>query len=317
MIEVQHLKKTFQVPIKGDGLAGSLRSLWKREYRDVEAVKDITFSIQPGERVGFLGPNGAGKTTTLKMLSGLLHPTSGSARVLGRVPQRRERELLSQITLVMGQKQQLLWDLPPKETFELNRALYGISAQQYRQTLGELNEMLNLGPLLDKPVRNLSLGERMKCELAAALIHRPAILFLDEPTIGLDVTMQVQVRQFILDCNERFNATVILTSHYMQDITAITPRVIIIDQGSLRYDGSLEALSKRVAPERRLVVRQIDDRLKTLGFTVEDERMVCTVPVMEANALLSRVLQLLPMAAFEVEAPPLEEVIGRVFKGEA
>lgn len=317
MIEVQHLKKTFQVPIKGDGLAGSLRSLWKREYRDVEAVKDISFSIQPGERVGFLGPNGAGKTTTLKMLSGLLHPTSGSARVLGRVPQRRERELLSQITLVMGQKQQLLWDLPPKETFELNRALYGISAQQYRQTLGELNEMLNLGPLLDKPVRNLSLGERMKCELAAALIHRPAILFLDEPTIGLDVTMQVQVRQFILDCNERFNATVILTSHYMQDITAITPRVIIIDQGSLRYDGSLEALSKRVAPERRLVVRQIDDRLKNLGFTVEDERMVCTVPVMEANALLSRVLQLLPMAAFEVEAPPLEEVIGRVFKGEA
>lgn len=317
MIEVQHLKKTFQVPVKGDGLAGSLRSLWKREYRDVEAVKDISFSIQPGERVGFLGPNGAGKTTTLKMLSGLLHPTSGSALVLGRVPQRRERELLSQITLVMGQKQQLLWDLPPKETFELNRALYGVSAQQYRQTLGELNEMLNLGPLLDKPVRNLSLGERMKCELAAALIHRPAILFLDEPTIGLDVTMQVQVRQFILDCNERFNATVILTSHYMQDITAITPRVIIIDQGNLRYDGSLEALSKRVAPERRLVVRQIDDRLKALGFTVEDERMVCTVPVMEANALLSRVLQLLPMAAFEVEAPPLEEVIGRVFKGEA
>ena len=320
MIEVEGLTKTFRVPQKEEGFVASLRSIWDRRYTDVEAVRGISFRIGPGERVGFLGPNGAGKTTTLKMLAGLLHPTAGQVRVLGHVPQARAPELLSRITLVMGQKQQLLWDLPPRETFALNRALYNVPEAEYRRTLDDLVDLLQLAPLLDRPVRNLSLGERMKCELAAALIHRPEVLFLDEPTIGLDVAMQQQVRAFILACNQQFNATVLLTSHYMQDIQAITPRILLIDQGSLRYDGSLDSLSRRVAPERRLIVRAADPALLPLllplGFTPEagGERLVCTVPAAEANTRIARLLQVAPMAEFEVESPPLEEVIRRVFE---
>ncbi len=323
MIEVAGLSKTFRVPQKEEGFAASLRSIWDRRYTDVEAVRGISFRIEPGERVGFLGPNGAGKTTTLKMLAGLLHPTAGQVRVLGHVPQARSPELLSRITLVMGQKQQLLWDLPPRETFALNRALYNVPEAEYRRTLDDLVDLLQLAPLLDRPVRNLSLGERMKCELAAALIHRPEVLFLDEPTIGLDVAMQQQVRAFILACNQRFNATILLTSHYMQDIQAITPRLLLIDQGSLCYDGSLDALARRVAPERRLIVRAADPALipllLPLGFAPEGadrgaDRLVCTVPAGEANARIARLLQAAPMAEFEVESPPLEEVIRRVFQ---
>jgi ABC-2 type transport system ATP-binding protein len=236
MIEVRGLSKTFSVPVKGEGLMGSFRSLFNRKYEAVEAVKNLSFTIEQGERVGFLGPNGAGKTTTLKMLAGLLHPTSGSCKVLGHTPQDRKAELLAQITLVMGQKQQLLWDLPARETFALNRALYGVDPGQFKKTLDELVSLLDLSSVIDKPVRNLSLGERMKCELAAALVHRPRILFLDEPTIGLDVTMKVQVREFILACNQRFGSTILLTSNYMQDIAAITPRLLIIDIGQARYD---------------------------------------------------------------------------------
>ena len=316
MIEVTQLCKTYRVPVKQPGLAGSLRSLWAREVREVQAVRDLSFQIAPGERVGFLGPNGAGKTTTLKMLSGLLQPTSGQVRVLGHTPQDRRPAFLQQITLVMGQKQQLLWDLPPRETFELNRAIYGVPRDRYRTTLGELSDMLELQPLMDKPVRNLSLGERMKCELAAALIHRPAVLFLDEPTIGLDVTMQVQVRQFIRQCNERLGATVILTSHYMQDIAALCPRVLIIDQGQLRFDGPLADLAARVAPGRRLVVRPADPRLTELGFGAEDGRMVATVPNDQVNGLLAAVLARMPDAEIGVEEPPLEEVMSRFFRGE-
>jgi len=316
VIEVRGLCKTYKVPVKKTGLKGSLSSLFSREHREVRAVRDLSFSIAPGERVGFLGPNGAGKTTTLKMLSGLLYPTSGEISVAGHVPQSRSGDFLRRITLVMGQKQQLLWDLPPSETFELHRALYGVPRAQFKATLDELIDMLSLESLLDKPVRNLSLGERMKCELAAALIHRPSVLFLDEPTIGLDVTMQVQVRRFIRQCNERLGATVLLTSHYMQDIAALTPRVLIVDKGQLRYDGPLSGLSARVAPERQLIVRPADPSLEALGFHAEDGRMVATVPADQVNQLLASVLSRLPMADIGVEEPPLEEVMSRFFREE-
>lgn len=279
MIDVHELSKTYRVPVKEPGLAGSLRSLLRRQTRDVQAVAQVSFRIEQGERVGFLGPNGAGKTTTLKMLAGLLHPSSGRVEVLGLRPQDRPTELLRQITLVMGQKQQLLWDLPPTETFELNRAMFDLDRAEWRRTLDELIEMLSLQALLDKPVRNLSLGERMKCELCAALLHRPRVLFLDEPTIGLDVEMQAQVRRFIAQVNEAMGATVILTSHYMQDIAALTPRLLV---------------------ER--------------GFREEQGRMVADVPTGGANRVLAEVLGLLPEAELGVEEIPLDEVMARYFR---
>ncbi len=314
MIEVRGLTKTYRVPVRPPGLGGALRSLWSREHRDVHAVADLSFTIRPGERVGFLGPNGAGTTTTLKMLSGLLYPSSGEVSVLGHVPQAREPAFLQQITLVMGQKQQLLWDLPAAESFELNRALYGVERAEFRRTLDELVAMLHAEPLLEKPVRNLSLGERMKCELIASLVHRPQVLFLDEPTIGLDVEMQVQVRQFVAELNRQTGATVLLTSHYMQDIAALTPRLLIIDQGRLRYDGSLDDLTRRVAPERRVVVQAVVPELEALGLVAHEGRMVATVPAAEANALLQLVLAVAPLVELGVEVPPLDEVIGRVFR---
>ena len=238
-IEVSRLCKTYRVHKRSAGLAASFKSVFRRQYETVRAVDDLSFSITPGERVGFLGPNGAGKTTTLKVLSGLLHPTSGEVRVAGYTPQKRHPDFLKTITLVMGQKQQLLWDLPPVETYALNRAVYDIPKRQFEETLAELTELLEIAEVMKKPTRQLSLGERMKCELAAALLHRPRVLFLDEPTIGLDVAMQLSVREFVRRYNERFNATVILTSHYMDDVAALCKRVIVIDQGKLRYDGDL------------------------------------------------------------------------------
>ncbi|RMD98851.1 MAG: ATP-binding cassette domain-containing protein, partial [Deltaproteobacteria bacterium] len=219
------MTKVYRIPRKAPGLWASVKSVFSRVYEEIEAVRQLTFTIEAGERVGFLGPNGAGKTTTLKMLSGLLWPTSGEVRVLGFEPRSRARAFLSAITLVMGQKQQLLWDLPPIETFELNRIVYQIPMRHYRETLDELVALLELEPLLTKPTRQLSLGERMKCELTAALLHRPRVLFLDEPTIGLDITMQAQVRRFIRSYNERTGATILLTSHDMDDVQELCPRV--------------------------------------------------------------------------------------------
>ena len=208
MIQTSGLTKVYRVPVKKPGLWGSIRSIWDREFRDVRAVDGVDLQVAEGERVGFLGPNGAGKTTTLKMLTGLLHPTAGSCTVAGHRPADRDPDFLRQVTLVMGQKQQLLWDLPPTETFALNRALFDIDHAQYRQTLDELVELLGLAEFMDQPARNLSLGQRMRCELAAALLHRPRVLFLDEPTIGLDVKVQGIVRKFIAEYNRRHGATV-------------------------------------------------------------------------------------------------------------
>src|SRR5712692_8542050 len=261
-IAVSDLTKVYRVHEREAGLAAALRSLTKRQYKDVNAVAGITFRIDPGEMVGFLGPNGAGKTTTLKMLSGLLHPSSGEARVLGRVPWRREKEYLRRISMVMGNRSQLIWDIPALDSFLVNQAIYRISETQFRQTVDELTELLDLGALLNKQVRALSLGERMKCELAASLLHRPAILFLDEPTIGVDVTMQARIRQFIAEYNCRYGATIILTSHYMADVTALCRRVIVIHHGQILYDGGLEDLVERMAPFK-LIEIDLEDELGT------------------------------------------------------
>jgi ABC-2 type transport system ATP-binding protein len=320
MIEVERLRKWYRVHRRDPGLKAALRSLFHRRYENVKAVEDVSFSISAAERVGFLGPNGAGKTTTLKVLSGLLHPTEGRVAVAGFTPRQRERGFLEQITLVMGQKQQLLWDLPPSETFLLNRAIYDIPKGQYDETVAELTQLLELGPLLNKPTRQLSLGERMKCELAVALLHRPKVLFLDEPTIGLDVSMQVTVRDFVRAYNQRFGATVLLTSHYMEDVAALCPRVMVIDKGKLIYDGGLPELVQRVRPDKRLVLRlhkPVDKRdLDALGGTVIDHRDAEAVVQVSQAALqsaVSKALASLPLRDLSVEDPPLEEVMRDLF----
>ena len=253
-ISVQKLSKSYVVPVREAGVRAALVSLIRRETREVQAVRGVDFEVEPGEIVGFLGPNGAGKTTTLKMLSGLLHPTSGKARVLGHEPWHRERDYLRQITLVMGQRNQLLWDIPVIDSFERNRVIYRLSRSTFRERLAELSGLLELDPLLNKPVRNLSLGERMKCEVAASLLHHPKVLFLDEPTIGLDVTMQRRIRAFVNEYNRRTGATVLLTSHYMADVEALCKRVLVIHQGEILFDGDLTALVRRFSAHKTITV---------------------------------------------------------------
>jgi ABC-2 type transport system ATP-binding protein len=320
VIEVERLRKSYYVHRREPGLRAALRSLVHRPREEVKAVDDISFRVEAGERVGFLGPNGAGKTTTLKVLSGLLYPTSGRVSVSGHTPHERSREFLRQITLVMGQKQQLLWDLPPSETFLLNRAIYDIPKPQYEETVAELTGLLGLAGLLGKPTRQLSLGERMKCELAVALLHRPRVLFLDEPTIGLDVTMQATVRGFVRAYNERFGATVLLTSHYMDDVAALCPRVLVIDHGHLIYDGSLSELVRRVRPDKRVLLRlsrPVETReLQRLGTVVSqtDAQAVLQVSQTELQAAVQRALAQLPVVDLTVEDPPLEDVMRELFQ---
>jgi len=323
VISVHGLSKHYRVHRRPPGLGAALRSLFHREYQTVRAVDGIDFSVAEGERVGFLGPNGAGKTTTLKMLSGLLHPTAGAVTVGGHVPRRREPEFLKLITLVMGQKQQLLWDLPPAETFALNRAIYEVPRARFERTVAELSDLLELGDLVDKPTRQLSLGERMKCELAAALLHQPRVLFLDEPTIGLDVSMQATVRRFVREYNERTGATVLLTSHYMEDVLQLCPRVIVIDHGRLVYDGDLRALALRIRPDKRIVLRlaagtaaPFAAELARFGKVVSSDAAEATlqVPAEEVSTVVARVLAALPIADLTVEDPPLEEVFAELFR---
>jgi ABC-2 type transport system ATP-binding protein len=321
VIEVRGLAKHYQVHRREPGLGAALRSIFVRRYETVRAVDGIDFSVGERERVGFLGPNGAGKTTTLKMLSGLLHPTAGEVVVAGHVPRRREADFLKAITLVMGQKQQLIWDLPPAETFAMNRAIYEIPKAQFEATLSELVALLELGDLVTKPTRQLSLGERMKCELAAALLHRPRVLFLDEPTIGLDVSMQATVRSFVKAYNERFGATVILTSHYMEDVVQLCPRVIVIDRGRLIYDGDLRALSLKIRPDKRILVRfeagnGVREDLARFGKVVSAEagQAILQISAEEVSGTVARILGALPIADLTVEDPPLEEVLSELFR---
>ena len=321
MIEVRELRKEYKVHRRQPGLGASIGSLFRRRYEPVRAVDGISFSVGPGERVGFLGPNGAGKTTTLKVLSGLLHPSAGDVRVAGFVPSRRETAFLKSITLVMGQKQQLLWDLPPSETFALNRAIYEIPRPEFATRMRELVDLLDLGGVVDKPTRQLSLGERMKCELAASLVHRPRVLFLDEPTIGLDVTMQATVREFIRSYNERHGATVVLTSHYMDDVLALCPRVVVIDKGRLIYDGDLRQLSREIRPDKRVVVRLgqpvPEAELSRFGAVVSqaDGQAVYRVPGDQVASVVGRLLSSLPVTDLTVEEPPLEEIMSELFQG--
>jgi ABC-2 type transport system ATP-binding protein len=302
VVHVDNLEKVFKVPEREAGLRASLRSLVDRKWRDVRAVDGVSFDVAAGEVVGFLGPNGAGKTTTLKMLSGLLHPTGGDARVLGHVPWKREREYLRRMTLVMGNRNQLQWDLPALDSFELNRAIYRLPREPFRETRDELIELLDIGDLVRKPVRQLSLGERMKVEVVGSLLHLPQVLFLDEPTIGLDVTMQKRIRNFIAAYNERYGATVLLTSHYMADVEALCKRVIVIHHGRMLFDGKLEALADRFGA------------YKTIEAVLADgETVTMQVPRSETSAATARLLAEHEVHDLTVEDPPIEDVIEQVF----
>ena len=320
-ITAEQLSKTFRVKVRDPGLRGALEALLRPRYRDVHAVREVTFRIDPGEIVAFLGPNGAGKTTTLKMLAGLLYPTSGRVEVAGFVPWGGGPEFKRRIALVLGNRQQLVWDLPPEETFQLNRAIYEIAPAAYRERLAELVTLLELGDVLDKPVRQLSLGERMKCELAAALLHHPPILFLDEPTLGLDVTAQEAIRRFLAEYRDRHGATVLLTSHYMQDVTALARRVLIINRGRLLYDGALHALVARIARTKRLeLVLGGGDGVTAEALAAFGEvksfrfpNAVLEVPREEAAATSARLLAALPVADLSIEDPPIEDVIRQAF----
>jgi len=320
IVLAEGLSKNFRVADKQPGLSGTMRHLLRRSHREVVAVRDLQFTIQPGEVVGFLGPNGAGKTTTLKMLSGLIHPSAGRVEVAGCLPQRRQERFLQQITLVMGNRQQLIWDLPPLDSLRVNAAVYGIDPIEAKRRIHELAEVLELGEELQRPVRKLSLGQRMKAELLAALLHRPSVLFLDEPTLGLDVNAQARVRDFLADYNRRTGATVLLTSHYMGDITALCERVLLIHQGRLFHDGSLDALTSRLAPcrEVRLELRQVHPREAFEGFgTIEvhqGHQVRLLIPREQLTQQVGLLLSRFEVVDLEVSDPPIEELIGGLFR---
>ena len=318
-ISVSHLKKFYSVWQKEPGILGSIKSFFLRKYFDVKAVNDITFSISQGELVGFIGPNGAGKTTTLKCLAGLLYPTAGKIEVLGFNPYERKEDFLRQISLVMGQKNQLWWDLPPMETFILNKEIYEIPKDEFDKNLKTLTRLLEVEDLIKIPTRRLSLGERMKCELIAALLHHPSILFLDEPTIGLDVVSQKKIRDFIADYNRVYKATIILTSHYMGDVEELAKRVIIIDKGKIIYDGDLFKIVEKYADYKILSVvfsRDIDPKkLVEIGEIKKYEypRAVICVPRGAVSVAASKLLQKFPVADLLIEEPEIEDVIRQVF----
>ena len=318
-IRVRDLAKHFTVHRKAPGLLGSIKGLVSRENDLVRAVDGVSFEIAEGEIVGFLGPNGAGKTTTLKLLSGLLYPTSGETRVLGHDPWRRDHTLLRQLSLVMGQKNQLWWDIPARETFLLNKEIYEIPDAQYRQTVDDLVDLLDLGRVLDVPVRRLSLGERMKCELATALLHRPRVLFLDEPTIGLDIVAQKAVRQFVDAYRKRHHATIILTSHYMDDVQELCERVIVIDHGHVIHDGPLAEVVATFAGYRVVGMRfdRAVDRLEleAHGVVAAYDGVSATLhlPRDEVSMRAARLLSSFPVADLTIEEPSIDDVIRQVF----
>jgi len=323
VIEVANLKKYYQVWQKEPGLTGSIKSLFKRKYEDVKAVDDVSFSIGEGELVGFIGPNGAGKTTTLKVLSGLLYPTAGQVSVLGYTPFDRKPQFQKQFSLVMGQKNQLWWDLPALDSFILNKEIYEIPQAQFDQTLDDLVSMLDLKKVIKIQVRKLSLGQRMKCELVAALLHRPKVLFLDEPTIGLDVVMQQKIREFIRGYNQKYQATIILTSHYMDDVKELCDRVIIIDKGKIFFDGKLSEIIKKFADRKTLEV-VFDRPMNKKDFsairaakikTFTPTRTVFTVKRAKVNAIAAELLKSFPVVDLNITESSIEDIIREVFTG--
>lgn len=320
-IIVDHLVKNFEVTQREPGLSGAVKSLFSPKKKLVHALRGISFAIQPGELVGFIGPNGAGKTTTLKTLSGLLYPTSGFVSVLDYDPWERKSEYLRQIALVMGQKNQLWWDLPAIETFELNKTIYGLSSHEYQENLKELVDLLDLGKLLHTPVRKLSLGQRMRMELVAALLYRPKVLFLDEPTIGLDLVAQGRVRDFVYEYNQKYGATIILTSHNMDDMVNLARRVIVIDEGKILFDGALEELTEKFAKDKIIKATLSSEdgianiekigKVKKLTFP----EVVLSVPRNAIAVAASELLQNFPVEDLTIEEIPIEDVIRKVFRG--
>ena len=319
-ILVEKISKTYKVPEREGGFGAAVRSFFKRKYKDVKAVQEVNFKIAQGEVVGFLGANGAGKTTTLKMLSGLLHPTGGNAHVLGFTPWQLQPEYLRSMTLVMGQRNRLSWDIPAADSFLLNQAIYRIPDDEYKKTYKELDELLELEPLMKKPVRNLSLGERMKCEIAAGLLHRPKVLFLDEPTIGLDITGQARIREFLREYNKRTGATILLTSHYMADVTALCERIIIIHHGQLKYDGGIGELSRKIAPFKLIGVMLAESNshdLTKYGTVVQNEedweKQYIQVKAEDVTRITSGLLADLPVHDITITDPPIEDIIEQAF----
>lgn len=325
-IVVRDLCKTYRVPEREEGLVATLRGLIHRRYRYVPAVNQITFTVQPGEVIGFIGPNGAGKTTTLKMLSGLLYPSSGEALVEGFVPWQRETEYLRRISLVMANKNQLNWENTAMDSFRVLAEIYRVPPRHFRESLDELVALLDMRGLLPQLIRNLSLGQRMKCELVAALLHRPRIVFLDEPTLGLDVTMQLNLRRFLAAYNQRHEATMIVTSHYMADVIALCSRIILIDDGQILYDGELPALAERIAPFKliRLTVSgdaglSVDDVLAGLNNSAtvierNGHRFSLRVGKGDAAETVVGLLSKLPVIDVTVEDPPVEAVIDQIYR---
>ncbi|GGY24567.1 ABC transporter ATP-binding protein [Paludibacterium paludis] len=319
MILADGVGKSYLVHRRGEALGSAIAALWRRRYEEVAALREVSFRIEEGERVGVLGPNGAGKTTLMKLLSGLLHPSAGHLRVEGHDPSRREDAFLKRIGLVMGNKGQLIWDLPPVDTFDMIRVLFRVPRAEYRRSLAELAELLQLGDIMTKPTRQLSLGERMRCEVAASLIHQPRVLFLDEPTIGLDVSMQAALRDFVAEYNRRREATVLLTSHYMEDVRVICPRVIIVDQGSILYDGELRRFVAHQRPEQILTfslnekARQTElSRFGTL-MQGDEERTKLIVPRDQVPEVVRLLLDQRLALDLTIEDPPLEELLRQMF----
>lgn len=321
-IIVDGLVKKFEVTEKEAGLSGAIKSLISPKKKIIPALRGISFTVQPGELVGFIGPNGAGKTTTLKTLSGLLYPTEGFVQVLEFDPWTRNPDFLKQISLVMGQKNQLWWDLPAIETFELNRAIYDIPTRTYKENLSELVELLDIGKLINIPVRKLSLGQRMRMELTAALLHKPKVLFLDEPTIGLDIFAQAKIRDFIYEYNTKYGATILLTSHNMNDLTNLARRVIIVNDGRILYDGPFEELISKFAKEKLIKARLSNEdniselekigKIKKLTFP----EVIISVPRTAAAVAAAELLQNFPVDDLTIEEIPIEEVIKKAFKNE-
>ena len=320
-ISVADLSKHYKVPERQGGLKAAVVSLFNRKYRAVKAVDRISFAIEPGEVVGFLGPNGAGKTTTLKILSGLLHPTSGQVNVMGFEPAKRSHAYLRQVALVMGNRNQLSWDLPAIDSFELQRAIYGIPVSEFKKTRDDFIDLLELNNLVNKPVRNLSLGERMKMEIVGALLHRPKVLFLDEPTIGLDITMQRRIRTFIKEYNQRWGATVLLTSHYMADVEALCKRVIVIHHGHTLFDGELNNLVTQFSSYKTLGITlpNPDVDLSRYGevLTRDGARITLRVPKAQTSQVTASLLSDLQVDDLTVEDTPIDDVIDSVFSSNA
>lgn len=322
IIRVEHLSKEFSYYKKGMGLQGSLKNLFHREMLTKEAVRDVSFTVEKGEIVGLLGPNGAGKTTTLKMLSGILYPTSGNAVIDGFIPWERKNEFKRRFSIVMGQKNQLWWDLPASDSFYLNKCIFDVDDAAYRKTVEELSELLDVRELLNVQVRRLSLGERMKMEILAALIHRPEILFLDEPTIGLDIISQQKIRDFLRYYNEQTKTTVILTSHYMRDIEELCKRTVIISRGQLVYDGELSEINHLMGDKKLLTLKGAEiipvETLAAFGRVREQKgaETVLEVPKERLKETASAILNVLPVEDFTVTEVPLEESIALIFKKE-